>query len=201
MRPNLWIVVVVERKIERFRVAFTANGKYQTQGDISFNQEINGHKLCKIIVMDQTDRHETTNFFVQIQQLNRLPTKTALGWRSGEGTCLLSPGGRGYSIPIMSFMGRLRPKGVPFSCFRYMKGQVCCWFSSLPRSFSLRVPVFPSLQKPTFSNSNSIRNARTHLSEFLTTSKCSVGKQITNYNFIYLFFRLIPWSVKIDVAV
>ena len=28
LRPNLWIVVVVERKIERFRVAFTANGKY-----------------------------------------------------------------------------------------------------------------------------------------------------------------------------
>ena len=145
--------------------------------------------------MDQTDRHETTNFFVQIQQLNRLLTKTAQGWCSGEGSCLASPGW-GVEIPIMAFMVRLRPKGVPFSCFRYMKGQVCCWFSSLPRRFSLGVPVFPSVQKPTFPNSNSIRNARTRLSEFLTTSKCSVGKQITNYNFIYLFFRLIPWSRK-----
>ena len=27
-RPNLWIVVVVERKIEIFRVAFTADGKH-----------------------------------------------------------------------------------------------------------------------------------------------------------------------------
>ena len=194
MRPNLWIVVVVERKIERFRVAFTANGRHQTQGDISLNQEINRHKLCKIIVTDQTDRHETTSFFVWKQQLNRLPTKTAQGWHSGEGTCLLSRGG--WVLPIMAFMGRLRPEGVPFSCFRCMKGQVCCWFSSLPRGFSLGVPVFPSLQKPTFPNSNSIRNARTRLSEFLTTSKCSVGKQITNYNFIYLFFRLIPWSRK-----
>ena len=136
--------------------------------------------------MDQTDRHETTNFFVQIQQLNRLPTKTAQGWGSGESTCLLSPGEGGWVLPIMAFMGRQRPEGVPFSCFsRYMKGQVCCWFSFLPRGFSLGVPVFPSLQKPTFPNSNSIRNARTRLSEFLTTSNCSVGKQITNYNFIY----------------
>ena len=125
--------------------------------------------------MDQTDGHETTNFFVQIQQLNRLPTKTAQGWR--------------WVLPIMAFIWRLRPKGVPFSCFRYMKGQVCCWFSSLPRGFSLGVPVFPSLQKPTFPNSKSIRNARTRLREFLTTSKYSVGKQITNYNFTYLFFK------------
>ena len=137
--------------------------------------------------MDQTDRHETTNFFVQIQQLNRLLTKTAQGWCSGEGSCLASPGGGG--IPIMAFMVRLRPKGVPFSCFRYMKGQVCCWFSSLPIGFSLGAPVFPSLQKPTFPNSNSIRNARTRLSEFLTTSKCCAGKQITDYNVSYLFFK------------
>ena len=146
--------------------------------------------------MDQTDRYETTNFLVQIQQLNRLLTKTKQGWHSGEGTCLFSPGGGGVGTPYNGLMGRLRPKGVPFSCFRHMRGQVCCWFSSLPRGFSLGVPVFPSLQKPTFPNSNSIRNARTRLSEFLTTSKCSVGKQITNYNFIYLFFRLMPWSRK-----
>ena len=146
--------------------------------------------------MDQTDRHETTNVFAQIQQLSRLPTKTAQGWRSGEGTCLLSRGGGGWVLPTKAFMGRLRTKGVPFSCFRYMKGQACCWFSSLPRGFSLGVPVFPSLQKPTFPNSNSIRNARTRLSGLLTTSKCSVGKKITNYNFIYLFLRLIPWSRK-----
>ena len=45
--------------------------------------------------MDWTDRHETTNFFVQIQQLNRLLTKTAQGWCSAEGSCLASPGGGG----------------------------------------------------------------------------------------------------------
>ena len=36
----------------------------------------------------------------------------------------------------------------------------------------------------------------TRLSEFSTTFKCSMGKQITTYNFIYLMFRLIPWSRK-----
>ena len=35
-------------------------------------------------------------------------------------------------------------------------GWVCCWFSSLSRGFSPGTPVFPSLQKPTFPNSNSI---------------------------------------------
>ena len=31
------------------------------------------------------------------------------------------PGGGGV-LPIMAYTGRLRPKGVPFSGFRYMKG-------------------------------------------------------------------------------
>ena len=115
---------------------------------------------------------------MQIQQLNRLLTKTAQG----------SPAGAGL-LPIMAFVVRLRPKGVPFSCFRYMKGSVCCWFSSLPIGSSLGAPVFPSPQKPTFANSNSIRNAGTRLSEFLTTSQCCVAKQITDYNVSYLFFK------------
>ena len=33
----------------------------------------------------------------------------------------LFPGGGGV-LPIMAYTGRLRPKGVPFSGFRYMKG-------------------------------------------------------------------------------
>ena len=32
-------------------------------------------------------------------------------------------GGGGGVLPIMAYTGRLRPKGVPFSRFRYMKGQ------------------------------------------------------------------------------
>ena len=28
----------------------------------------------------------------------------------------------GGVLPIMAYTGRLRPKGVPFSAFRYMKG-------------------------------------------------------------------------------
>ena len=35
----------------------------------------------------------------------------------------LRPGGGGMGIlPIMAYTGRLRPKGVSFSGFRYMKG-------------------------------------------------------------------------------
>ena len=48
-----------------------------------------------------------------------------------------------------------------------------------PRGFSPGTSVFPSPLKPTFSNSNSIWNARTRFNEFLRTPKCSVGKQST----------------------
>ena len=40
-------------------------------------------------------------------------------------------------------------------------------FSIAPRGFSPGTPVFPSLQKPTLPNSNSIWNARTRLNEFI----------------------------------
>ena len=39
--------------------------------------------------------------------------------------------------------------------------------SLAPRGFSLGTPVFPSLQKPTLTNSNSIWNAWTRLNEFI----------------------------------
>ena len=59
-----------------------------------------------------------------MQQVKQLVTKNEQEWRSGESTCVpsLRGGGGGEVLPIVAFMGRLRPKGVPFSCFRYMKG-------------------------------------------------------------------------------
>ena len=56
--------------------------------------------------------------------------------------------------------------------------------SLAPRGFSPGTLVFPSPQKPTLPNSNSIWNARTLFNEFLRTPKYSVGKQIT------IFFNL-----------
>ena len=58
------------------------------------------------------------------------------------------------------------------------------FLSLAPRGFYPGTPVFPSPQKPTLSNSNSIWNARTRLNEFIWTPKCFVGKQIT------IFFTL-----------
>ena len=51
------------------------------------------------------------------------------------------------------------------------------------RGFSLGTLVFPSPQKPTLPNSNSIWNTRTRLNEFIWTLKCFVGKKA-----IYIFF-------------
>ena len=54
--------------------------------------------------------------------------------------------------------------------------------SLAPRGFSSGTPVFPSPQKPTLQNSNSIWNARARLNEFIRTPKYFVGKQITIHN-------------------
>ena len=58
-----------------------------------------------------------------------------------------------------------------------------------PRGFSPGSSVPPSPLKPTLSNSNSIWNAGTCFNEFLTTSRCSVGKQITPKNWPQLLKR------------
>ena len=49
--------------------------------------------------------------------------------------------------------------------------------------FSPGTPVFPSPPKPTLPNYNLIWNTWTCLKEFLRTSKCSMGEQITIYNY------------------
>ena len=41
---------------------------------------------------------------------------------SRDGASFRIPGGGGGVLPIMAYTGRLRPKGVPFSGFRYIKG-------------------------------------------------------------------------------
>ena len=54
---------------------------------------------------------------------------------------------------------------------------------SAPRGFSPGTPVFPSPQKPTFPNSNSILE-RTDISErVLAPPWCSMGKQITIHSY------------------
>ena len=63
--------------------------------------------------------------------------------------------------------------------------QVLLLFLSLaPRGFSPGTPVFPSPQKPTLPNSNSIWNAPARLNEFIWTLKCFVGKKAI-YNFFW----------------
>ena len=60
--------------------------------------------------------------------------------------------------------------------------------SLAPRGFSPNSLVFPSPQKLTLPNSNSIWNARTRFSEFIRTPMCFVGKQAI-YNFFYNFYH------------
>ena len=63
--------------------------------------------------------------------------------------------------------------------------------SFAPRGFSPGTPVFPSPQKPTLANSNSIWNARTRLNQFMWTPMCFVGKQA-----MLFFYCLYSWRCK-----
>ena len=85
------------------------------------------------------------------------------GWRSGDSARLppMRPGfnfRRRRHMWVKFVVGSLpcqpRPQGA-FPC------------SLAPRGFSLGTPVFPSPQKPTLPNSNSIWNSRTRLNEFI----------------------------------
>ena len=80
--------------------------------------------------------------------------------------------------------------------------RVCCWFSASPRGFSLGSPIdFPFSPKTNFSKFQ-FDPEHTDTYKFLATFKCSVGKQITNYQFTCLFF--LDWYLgyaRINVAV
>ena len=80
----------------------------------------------------------------------------------------------------------------------YEMVRVCCWFSASPRGFSLGSPIFPSQPKTNLSKVQ-FDPEQTDAYKFLATSKCSVGKQITNYQFIFLDWYL--GYVRINVAV
>ena len=93
------------------------------------------------------------------------------GWRSGESARLppMWPG----------FKSRLR---------RHMWVEFVVGSLSCSERFFSGYSGFPSPQKPTLPNSNSIWNTRTRLNEFIRTLKCFVGKKAI-YNF-YLFFSI-----------
>ena len=68
------------------------------------------------------------------------------------------------------------------------------------RGFSPGTPVFPSPQKPTLPNSNSIWNTRTHLNEFIWSPKFFVGKiKKAIYNFI-LHLHFFHWLPGITIG-
>ena len=77
-----------------------------------------------------------------------------------------------------------------------------CWLSLLlvlsfaPRGFSPGTLVFPSPQKPTLPNSNSIWNAWTRLNEFIWTLKCFVGKKAIYIYLFYIFYIFPSAPVK-----
>ena len=76
-------------------------------------------------------------------------------------------------------------------------GWVCCWFSLCSERFLFGFPVFPSPQKPTLPNSNSIWNAWKRLDEFIRTPKCFGSKQNTitepSELYLYLISSFLAW--------
>ena len=72
--------------------------------------------------------------------------------------------------------------------------------SFAPRGFSPGTPVFSSPQKPTFSNSNSIWNARTRLNEFIWILFASLRGKIGIYKFFLQFTILGGWVKKTKIG-
>ena len=81
------------------------------------------------------------------------------GWRSGESARL---------PPVWPGFDSQTPRHM---CVEFVVGSLLA-----PRGFSPGTPVFPSPQKPTFLNFNSIWNAHTRINEFLRALRCYVGK-------------------------
>ena len=85
-----------------------------------------------------------------------------------------------YFLPLHSVLSkgvchaRLPAIWPGFESWHHMWVSLLLVLSLAPRGFSPGTSVFPSPLKPTFSNSNSIWNARTRFNEFLRTPKCSV---------------------------
>ena len=68
-----------------------------------------------------------------------------------------------------------------------------------PRGFSPGTPVFPSPQKPTFPNSNSIRNPR---ATGLSVPDCCVSPSLNKVDlFIYLNLHTVPEGAKVVVYI
>ena len=63
--------------------------------------------------------------------------------------------------------------------------------SLAPRGFSPGTPVFPSPQKPTLPDFNSIWNARKRLNELIGTPGCFVGKQAIYNFFFFIALKLV----------
>ena len=115
-------------------------------------------------------------FFSNFFFVAALPHKHRVeqGWRSSQST-RLSPIWPGLK-------SRLR---------LHMLVDLLLVLSFAPRGFSPGTLVFPSPQKPTLPNSNSIWNAWTRLNEFIWTLKCFVGKKAI---YIYLFYIFLHFS-------
>ena len=101
----------------------------------------------------------------------------------------LPPAGKGGTgTSYNGLYGEAKTKrGTFFMLLVYEMVRVCCWFSASTRGFSLGSPIFPSQPKTNLSKVQ-FDPEQTDAYKFLATSKCSVGKQITNYQFICLFF-------------
>ena len=86
----------------------------------------------------------------------------------------------------------MRAPTASHQCVPIPKSSVICGLSlllvlySALRGFSLGTPVFPSPQKPTFPNSNSILEYTDISERVLVTPWCYVGKQITYLNTLIL---------------
>ena len=114
--------------------------------------------------------------------MNRVLTKTEEEGRRGESTCLPSPGGVGEGRTPYNDLNEVAPteSGTFFMSQVYERVGLLLVLCLVKRFFS-RCSGFPLSPKTNLSKFQfDLERTDKSLSEFLTTSECSAGKQITN---------------------
>ena len=195
MRPNLWIVVVVERKIDISGVAFTANGNNRPRVTLPCIRKWTGlqtlQNICyrldlwtwnyKFFCLDTTSRTNITsesasdeNWAWGAQRWEHLPSFPRDGGRVG--------GGGAYGrTPYNDLNGVTPTESSTFFMSQLYERVGLLLVLCLAEGFFSRCSGFPLSPKTNLSKFQfHPERTDTSLGEFLTTSKCSAGKRITN---------------------
>ena len=115
-----------DRRSNRFRVTFTANGNIRPKVTLPWIRKWTGLQTLQNMLWIRLIDMNYNFFCLDTTSRTNITSESGSDEDWGRGAQRLEhlpsfPGGGGV-LPIMTLMGLLRPKAAAFSCLRYMKG-------------------------------------------------------------------------------